>query len=369
MGIKDLYKIIKETSGFCVHDISEFSGYRFSLDISVFLYRYIRTAGPVRWMNSFILLLCVLKKNGIKPICIFDGPNPPIEKKGEQERRRSENKKALDRLSSARIMKKHLMSDYSIIDDPPTKETFDECQKIVGRREIDRNGIVDALEALSALIERLENQTLPITTDYRDKAVEIVQMMGFKAIVADGEAETLCSYLAVKKIVDAVLTEDTDVLAYGCPIMVAFKDFKLGDDKLYAIHYDVMIEDLGLNKKQFTDLCILLSCDYNSRVRGYPPDGKKRKKSVGIGVKGALCMIQEYGDLESITEYVDDISPLKYERCRELFSIPESVEDDVLPINIKPDYDSLQKLIVENNLTLDINYIKSCYKPTLLIIN
>ena len=91
MGINHLYQVIKllcpDQLGSV--DISELVGYKIAVDISIFLYKYVRSAGETVWMNIFILLLCTLKKYGIKAICIFDGPNPPIEKKKEQEKRRA----------------------------------------------------------------------------------------------------------------------------------------------------------------------------------------------------------------------------------------------------------------------------------------
>ena len=117
MGIKDLYKVINENSPECraVHHLSEFRGYRFAIDISIFLNKFIKSTSSnvsirsitdddhidppsYSWMNTFLVFLCILKKHGIKSVCVFDGLNPPIEKLEEQERRRDQTKKSVERL-------------------------------------------------------------------------------------------------------------------------------------------------------------------------------------------------------------------------------------------------------------------------------
>ena len=70
----------------------------------------------------------------------------------------------------------------------------------------------------------------------------------------------------------------------------------------------------GLNYEEFRDLCVTLGTDYNDRVKGYPPDGRKRKKPVSIGLKGAVAMITEYRRLEECERYIIDIDKLNYRR-------------------------------------------------------
>lgn len=370
MGIKDLYPVIKDAAPGQImsYHLSELAGYRFAIDISVFLYKYIRSAGPERWMNTFILLMCTLKKHGIKAVCIFDGPNPPIEKKEEQDRRRAENQKSVNRLHEAIRIRDKLQDDYIPFDDPLGPSLKKEAQVIIGGRRgqvdtVNYHDATDVVDALNILIEKLERQTLPITDEHRDTAMLIVEMMGLHGIQAYGEAETLCAYLAVTGKVDAVVTEDTDVLAYGTPLMLAFKDFKLNEEKVVGIHLPSLLEEMEMDIDEFRDLCILLSCDYNSRVKGYPPDGRQRKKAVGIGAKGALCMIREYRRLEEVCKHVEDPAPLKYRRCRELFTVPKTVQEDMIPYNLKPDYERLDAFIANRRLTIKTPYIAKCYKP------
>lgn len=373
MGIQDLYNIIRKhaKSQILTYHFSELSGLRFAVDISIFLYKYTRTTGSNAWMNQFILLLSTLKSHGIKAVCIFDGPNPPPEKKEEQDRRRAETQKAVERMEKCIKMRKNLQKNYLPFDDVPSSEMIEECRKLIGVRKgypetTDYSCPQDICDSLTEVIERLRKSTYTITPEDKDNAAKIVKMMGLAAIQADGEAETLCAYLAVKGLVDAVLTEDTDVLAYGTPLMLSFKDYKLHEKKLQGIYLPGLLEELELDTDEFRDLCILLSCDYNKRVKGFPPDGKKYKKPVPIGEKHAYTMIQEYRRFEQLLDYIEDAAPLKYKRCRELFTIPKNVPQGLVPYNRPLDYKALQKLVNDNRLTVKIPYIEKCYQaPTL----
>lgn len=373
MGIQDLYHIIRDNakSQILTYNFSELSGLRFAVDISIFLYKYTRTTGTNAWMNQFILLLSTLKSHGIKAVCIFDGPNPPPEKKEEQERRRAETQKSVDRMNECIKMRKNLQKNYLPFDDNPDSEMIAECRKLIGVRKgypdtTDYSSPQDICDSLTEVIDRLRKSTYTITPEDKANALRIVQIMGLAAIQADGEAETLCAYLAVKGLVDAVLTEDTDVLAYGTPLMLAFKDYKIHEKKLQGIYLPGLLEELEMNTDEFRDLCILLSCDYNKRVKGFPPDGRKYKNPVPIGKAHAYTMIQKYRRLEKVCKYVEDETPLKFRRCRELFTIPEHVPQGMVPYSRPPDYKALQKLVSDNRLTVKVPYIEKCYQPPVM---
>ncbi len=377
MGITDLYQVIKlncpDQLGSV--DMSELVGYKIAVDISIFLYKYIRSAGETAWMNIFILFLCNLKKYGIKAICVFDGPNPPIEKKKEQQSRRGNLQKSTTRLKECIRLRDILLTDYCPLRLSPEEDMKKECQILICPRGTkDKTNYDDpggVAQSLILTIQRLEKQILPITKKHSDIAKNIVRMMGLACFEADGEAETLCVYLACRGDVDAVLTEDTDVLAYGCPLMLAFKDFKLRDHRLYALRHDKIIEALEFSKEEFLDLCILLKCDYNKwerdsvygTVKGFPPDGRNRKKPVGIGHKGAFLMIQKWRRLEEVTKHIVNPELLKFPRCRKLFTLPKSIPDMDVPYNKPLDIPKLKELIRENGLNISLSYIQNYWKP------
>jgi len=374
MGINHLLDVVRKEcpEQLVTYRFDELFGWRFAVDISIFLYKYILSTGPEKWINPFILLLCTLKKNGIKAVCIFDGKNAPKEKCKEREIRKIENQKKRDRMMLCEEMICKLIKEY-LPDNVPIKGTIrEECKKLISpsKGRVDTTDYRSGDDVVNSLIEvygKLENQTQSITEEHQKMAQKIVKLLGLACFVADGEAETLCAYLAINGEVDAVFTEDTDVLAYGAPIMMRFgNEHKLGDGRLNGIHTELLLESLELNQEEFRDLCILLRCDYNrhnGKITGWPVDGKKYKKSQSIGWGRAWPMIQEYRRLEEVSKHLDDTGPLIYERCRELFTIPESVSTNMVPYNKPIKTKKLTKFIEEHKVTISLEYILNCWKP------
>lgn len=338
MGISDLYSVLREQCPWVIQEahLSEFSGKKFAIDISIFLHKFIRTSFDDQWMNSFILMLCTFKKHNIKAICIFDGPNPPEEKKEEQLSRRQNVEKVKFRLQAAKKLLSKInasMQEYLTL----PEEFGLEAKTILNRgRNLDTTdytSVPSVIESLQILIERLTKQTRTITDKHRTTAQRIVKILGLACLEAEGEAEMLCAYLVIKGLADAVLTEDTDVMAYGTPVFVALKEHKLLDQKVQYIHLPSVLESLGYTFDQFQDLCIFLGCDYNKRAKWYPPDGKKRKNPVSIGAKRAVEIIDTYGSYEAVKSYITNSEEFKHDRCKQLFEIPNFIPFALIPFS------------------------------------
>ena len=367
MGIQDFYDMIEEHCPQVLTKVkmSEMCGLKVAVDISIFLNKYVKTAGPEYWLDNFTLLLCTLKKSGIKPVCIFDGPNPPIEKRAEQDRRRSEAAKKAERIAYGRRLIALLKTKYR--DMPIDEEMVAEIKSIIGtRREkvaaINYDDVQDVIASMIDALDRQTKQNSPILPEYGAKAKRLIQYMGFSHFQADGEAETLCSAMCSLGMVDAVLSEDTDVLAYGSPFLMSKID--LAEQTVTVISHEEILAALEFTHEEFLDLCILMKCDYNQRVKGYPPDGRKRKKPIGIGVKGAFLMISEYRRLEDAERYMEDPDLLNYRRCRELFTLPTSLPNITIPYNGPIDRKNLALFLGENRIRTSMEYILDTWKPT-----
>lgn len=371
MGINGLTDVLSDYPHLLQSDhLSNYQGYRFAIDISIFLYKFIRS--EKLWINKFIEFLNTLKTYSIRAVCIFDGDYQPPEKKEEQIRRREESAKTIKKLERLRIIYKKLKSQYVHTGEDIPLDLLEEIKSLITKKRktkkdkvINYDDIQDIMEGIRETIDRWERQTIAITQEHKNIAIEAVKVMGLVYIVSDTEAETLCSYLCLTGQVDAVLSEDSDVLAYGTPLLIT--KLNLYNHTIVPLYLPRILEDLGLEKHEFKDLCILLGCDYNDRVKGYPPDGKKRKKPIGIGVKGAWHMINEYRTLEIVEEYVEDITPLNYQRCRQLFSIPKDMQQQIIPQNNPIDEKILETFLKKHKCNIRLNTIMDNFRPPKLI--
>jgi len=372
MGIKDLYKALEKFApgSVIILELSYFDGYRIAIDISVFLYRYILSAGPKLWINTFIIFLCILKEFNMKPIFVFDGPDCPIEKREEQLRRREETAKIIEKIKEAKRLLLKLTGKPA---EYLTESLASKIKKLMNRKRnedpTNYTNIKSVISSLQTFITKKEGQTIPITQEFAQKAKQLIEALGWRCLQATGEAETLCCYLAIKGYVDSVLTEDTDVTAYGTPLSLTKID--LTNKTVTVLKHDVICDKLGfdleLNKHQFRDFCILLSCDYNHRIKvlstAKKPKATARYKCVGM--VAAYGLIKQYKKIENIESICEDISVCKYKRCRELFTVPKNLDwlNSVKILNKPIDEEKLEAFLDKNRVNIKLDYILEKFKP------
>lgn len=366
MGIKDLFSVLNKHSPAQVQeiDLGRLKGYKVAVDISIYLYRSVRACGPHRWLDQFISFVSDLKRFRIHPLFVFDGPNPPVEKQKEQARRRTNLAKQLERLEKAERWYAILMSDFVPAHREPSASAQAEVEELLKHstfsHPVHYSDAVSLTNALRIKIETWTNQTVAITPAYGEKAKDVLTLLGLPYMTADGEAETVCAFLAVNRHVDAVLSDDSDLLAYGAPVLFSQMKHHPGTYKVTVrtvVHTDVC-RALGLTPAEFKDLCVLLGCDYNCRAQMY---GKK--KPLNVGAVRAFALIQEHRRLENVEPFLVDASGLNYKRCRTLFTVPTDPSLAKLkftyaqPIALQQFFDFL----ADNHCRLSHDYIKSLW--------
>lgn len=127
-------------------------------------------------------------------------------------------------------------------------------------------------------------------------------MRNIKYIVAPYEADAQLAYLARTGQVDAVLSEDGDMLAFGCPVVLSKFNVTNTSTKVAGgleITLDRLLRAWELDLPRFQDMCLLAGCDYLRSLRG-------------IGIIKAHSLIQQYhnGSMEQVrTIPIWEISP------------------------------------------------------------
>lgn len=112
--------------------------------------------------------------------------------------------------------------------------------------------------------------------------IEILQCLGVPYMYSNGEAEKLCVWLEREKLVDGIITEDSDVWLYGAHTVYRQLSTAPGS---HGIRYrgENIREKFGLNQYSMIGLGVLIGCDML-------PAG-----AVGIGLKKALKLVQGAG--------------------------------------------------------------------------
>ncbi|HSA76304.1 MAG TPA: hypothetical protein VLE02_02045 [Nitrosarchaeum sp.] len=370
MGIKQLYTVIKKECPDAITKInfSEISGYRVAIDISIFLYKHVKFS-PSQWPVSFIRFLCSLRKYRIRAICIFDGKMMPIEKKTEETKRREQTQKYVDKSEECEAIRKELkkLPKDSVV---MPLELSQRCESLMTqKRAKNQINFADSFEVSAALdvtIKKLDGYKEKIDDEKTKLAQKICDALGITYYQAEGEAEMLCCYLQINNLVDAVLTEDTDVLAYGCKVMLAPKELK-GGNQVYRIDLNSILKGMSMEFKDFKDLCICLRCDYNKHngsIYGYLPDSKTGKPTK-IGTVGMVKMFKTYINFETVETHLVNPEDLDVENCREILSVPNKIKNISVRNFIQPPSKSkILKILQKKGLVIyDLDKLLDYWSP------
>jgi len=179
----------------------------------------------------------------------------------------------------------------------------------------------------------------------------MMSLLGVPFFNAAVEAETTCSDLCKQGKVDFVLSEDSDVLAYGAPMFVS--KVNTTTETATVVYYEEMLSALGLSTDSFLDFCIMCGTDYNSNIRL-------------IGPKKAYKLISEYGSIEAISDSGIDVSVLNHIRVRDLFKGYKRF-DGGIPFCEHPNIRELGEFLFKNNIGISIDTIKKNFsEPEIL---
>lgn len=354
MGIKGLHQIIKKYADvvYTPRHLSEYAYKKIAVDISLYLFKYKATFRE-RWLSAFISLISVLRKNDIHCVFIFDGKAP---KEKEQERKaRAESR---DKLETKVNDIEHDVEQYDRTGEVSDllRKVWEENKSAGPPRLLGGSSSAFSIKVVKEYLEKIKGQVIHISEEDFVMARELFDILQVPYIKAEGEAETYASHLCVHGLVDAVASEDTDVLAYGTPLFVT--KINTAEETCVEISYEELTETMGLTPEMFRDVCIMCGTDYNTNIRGIGPDK-------------ALKLIVDNGSIEKIAEIVDpktglpkyDVECLKYERVRELFSIPEEM-NVTIPYCGKPDFPRLRKWLWTRKITYNVDAIIASFQSS-----
>lgn len=344
--------------------ISEYAYKKVAIDISLFLCKFKAACGD-NWISAFINLISCLRRNEIHCVFIFDN-GCPDEKLGEREERKKQQdnmrKKISDLEDSLEQYKKTgVVND--LLKELQEKISKDKNNIVQKRLLSSKNGnsIINKpppfdLNLIEEKIKKMRNYILNISKSDFDLAKELFKILNVPFYDAPLEAECACADLCKRGIVDAVLTEDTDVIAYGSNIFLSKID--TSNDTCVQIIYEDILTSLKLNEKELLDLCIMFGCDYNKNINK-------------VGIETSYKHILKYRSIEEISKQLSlDVSILNYKRTRELFTDYEKLKIENIPFCGVPNFELLENFIAKHQLysVKNFNKLKECFTKNKNII-
>lgn len=237
----------------------EWRGKTIGIDILGFLYTAkARQQCPFLYIGK---LIATCKKYEIRPIPIFDGKPPEEKREALLQRSRLRHESDTKRTSLTTELESLTMSESQ-------RETI-ECE-----------------------VRKLQKRTCYLTSDERDQAKKLFYACGILSLNASGEADNVLAYLVKRGCIDAVMSNDLDLLARGVETLLV-PEYVLSDDVPKWTQYTLsdILHSVQLDYNQFLEMCVLMGCDYT--VGQY-----------SIPYKSAFWAIKYRGSIEKTLETV-----------------------------------------------------------------
>jgi len=336
MGIKNLSKYLRENHPelFETIHLSEYAFKRVAIDTSLYLCQYKASCGDEGWLGAFVRLVSVLRQNEVHCVFIYDTSSPP-----EKDAEKKEREEARDKMEARVCQLEDALDQYHstgqispCLLELQTKRKLGQPSLISGRSILNING-------LEATVKSMRKQLFTITPQDFETTRQLFDLLRVPYFMAPMEAETMCADLCIQGKVDAVLSEDTDVLAYGAPTFLTKID--TGEASCVRISYQAVLEKFEMTPDQFLDFCLMCGTDYNKNI-------------FRVGPSKAYQFISSYKSIEEIAKKTRlDVSILNHTRGRELFRDYQKSKVKV-PYCGVPDEDGLRLFMTKKNIRANV---------------
>ncbi|KAF8663885.1 hypothetical protein HU200_055223 [Digitaria exilis] len=279
MGIQGLLPQLKSTMA--PIKVEELRGQTVAVDTYSWLHKGALSCGDrlckgiptTRHIEYCMHRVNMLRHYGVKPFLVFDGGLLPI-KSGQETKRARSRKENLERA------REHEAAGNS-------RAAFECYQKAVD-----------------------------ITPKIASELIEVLKKEKVDYIVAPYEADAQMTFLSVNKLVDAVITEDSDLIPFGCSRII-FKMDKFGQGvefQITRLERNRELDFNGFTRQMLLEMCILSGCDYLPSLPG-------------MGVKRAHALIQKLKCHEKVNPVFCVFLVIKHLRYS-AFSVPPLYEEN-----------------------------------------
>ncbi|CAH2034346.1 unnamed protein product [Thlaspi arvense] len=192
----------------------------------------------------------LLRHHGVKPVLVFDGG--PLPMKLEQENKRARSRK----------------------------------ENLARALEHEANGN-------SSAAYECYQKAVDISPSIAHELIQVLRQENVDYVVAPYEADAQMTFLAITKQVDAIITEDSDLIPFGCPRII-FKMDKFGHGVEFQASKLPRNKELslsGFSSQMLLEMCILSGCDY---LQSLP----------GMGLKRAHTLITKFKSYDRVIKHL-----------------------------------------------------------------
>ncbi|KAL1695188.1 exodeoxyribonuclease 1 [Schizophyllum commune] len=260
MGITGLLPVLKSIQ--TTRKLSDFAGQTIAVDGYVWLHRGVYNCSVElatgkethKYIDYFMHRVRMLRHNGVEPYIVFDGGPLPA-KKGTENERRQKREESLARANMLAAQGKHSQA----------RDHYLKC--------------------------------VDVTPEMAYQVIKALRVENVKYVVAPYEADAQMAFLERTGAVHAILTEDSDLLVFGCKNVL----FKLDHAQCTVVSISRTdfasvtacdgVSLVGWTDAQFRTMAILSGCDYLPSIPG-------------IGLKTAAIYVRKHKTAEQCVKAI-----------------------------------------------------------------
>ncbi|XP_077142471.1 exonuclease 1 isoform X2 [Ranitomeya variabilis] len=232
MGIQGLLQFLKEATE--PINVKKYKGQTVAVDTYCWLHKgafacaekLARGEPTDQYVTYCMKFVHMLLAHGVRPILVFDGCTLPSKKDVEKTRR---EKRKLNMQKGKQLLREGKVSE--------ARDCF--------------------------------SRAINITSEMAHAVITAARSEGIDCIVAPYEADSQLAYLNKNGFAQAIVTEDSDLLAFGCKTVILKMD-KFGNGLEIDQDRFGMCKHLGdvFTQEKFRYMCILSGCDYLPSIHG-----------------------------------------------------------------------------------------------------
>ena len=242
------------------------------------------------WIKDMIRFIMKWLEIKVTPIFIIDGKSQ-VAKTAQKEKRQKARDSALQRYEE---LKKKVQQEQT--------------NKDLNQWSVSTQSISDEDLAKIVSYRQQERSLSPV---WIQELKDVFDAIGVPWIQATDEGEKLCCMLYLEEV-DAVYSNDTDCLLYGCHNTINSFKLEISGNSLTMPIYNLndILEKLKLNHEEFLDFCIMLGTDFNENIPS-------------IGPVKALELIQTHHSISNLPAFYKKIpldrSVLNEDICKQIY--------------------------------------------------
>lgn len=286
MGIKNFSKLAKRIDPTCIEirDMQTFAGQKWAIDCSIYSYKFAHDPSSKKKNNPVIdgyyRFFHRLYSNGIQPILVLDGKKPK-QKLYTIERRKKQTQNSLDKVHT---LDKELMTMIASVHSSETPQILtsvpiDSIQNSPAKYVLKTSDIAGHKATIKQLMNEYKGHTeieeklseiqsaskniIQFGPDTYNQLMQLCQLMSVPVYQAEWEADALCTKLYREGQVQAVMSEDSDILLYNGSLI---RKFEWKHNQVEFIDVDKLFHKMGITHQQFIDLAVLCGTDYTAET-------------------------------------------------------------------------------------------------------